>query len=111
MTFSFFGPTVTHRNPKGFEVQQRPRRMALTLSSEAQSALADMADATGKPASTIAAELLLEMSPMLHDAAKVTRLAQAGKKTAARRALTHMLGDGMAAIVSEQLSLPVKGNR
>lgn len=85
--------------------------MAMTLAPEAQAALADMADAVGKPASTIAAELLLEMAPMLHDAAKVSRLARSGKKTAAKRALTHMLGDGMAAILSEQLPLPVKGGR
>lgn len=83
--------------------------MALTLSPEAQDALADMADAVGKPASTIAAELLLEMAPMLHDAAKVTRLARSGKKTAAKRALTHMMGEGMASIMSEQL--PLKGTR
>lgn len=83
--------------------------MALTLSPEAQAALADLADATGKPASTIAAEMLLEMAPQLHDAAKIIRLSRAGKKAAAKRALTHMLGDGMAAIMSEQL--PLKGTR
>jgi len=83
--------------------------MALTLSPEAQAALTDMADATGRPASTIAAEILLEMAPMLHDAAKVTRLATAGKNAAAKRALAHMLGDGMASIISEQL--PLKGTR
>jgi hypothetical protein len=87
-------------------MKQRPRRMALTLAAETQDALADLADATGKPASTIAAELLLEMAPQLHDAAKIIRLSRAGKKAAARRALTHMLGDGMAAIMAEQLPLP-----
>lgn len=83
--------------------------MALTLSAQAQAALADMADATGKPSATIAAELLLEMAPQLHDAAKIIRLSKAGKKAAAKRALTHMLGDGMASIMSEQL--PLKGTR
>lgn len=84
----------------------RHRRMALTLDPAARAALDDMAEATGRPASTVAAELLLEMAPQLHDAAKVIRLSKSGKTAAAKRALVHMLGDGMAQVLSEQLPLP-----
>lgn len=87
--------------------------MALTLSPEAEAALADMADATGKPAATIAAELLREVAPQLHDVAKIARLSQQGKNAAAKRALVHMVGDGMASILNEQLPLtpPKKGRK
>lgn len=84
--------------------------MALTLSAEAEAALADLADATGKPAATIAAELLKEVAPQLHDVAKIARLSQQGKAAAAKRALVHMVGDGMAQLMQDQLPLPVKGS-
>lgn len=90
----------------------RHKRMALTLDPAARAALDDMADAIGKPASTVAAEMLLEMAPQLHDAAKVVRLSKSGKTAAAKRALVHMLGEGMAQIMAEQLPLPgTKGRR
>ena len=80
--------------------------MALTLSKEAEDALWDVADATGKPAATITAELLREVAPQLHDIAKIAWLSQQGKAAAAKRALVHMIGDGMAQILQEQLPLP-----
>lgn len=80
--------------------------MALTLTPEVEAALFDLADALGKPAATLAVELLREMVPQLHDLAKITRLAQQGKNAAAKRALRHMIGDGMAEILNEQLPLP-----
>ena len=93
-------------------LEKRQRRMALTLSAEAEAAIFDLADAIGKPAATIAAELLAEMAPQLHDVAKIARLSQQGKKNAAKRALVHMVGDGMASILQEQLPLPgTKGKR
>lgn len=93
-------------------MKKRQRRMALTLSPEAEAALADLADATDKPASTIAAELLREIAPQLHDVAKIARLSQQGKTAAAKRALVHMVGDGMAQVLQEQLPLsPTKGKR
>lgn len=92
--------------------KKRQRRMALTLSPEAEAALNDLADATGKPAATIAAELLKETAPQLHDVAKIARLSQAGKTAAAKRALVHMVGDGMAQLLNDQLPLPgTKGKR
>lgn len=80
--------------------------MALTLTPDVEAALHDLADAVGKPAATVAAELLREVAPQLHDLAKITRLAQQGKGAAAKRALVHMVGDSMAHILNEQLSLP-----
>lgn len=83
--------------------------MALTLDPAARAALDDLGDATGKPASTIAAGLLLEMAPQLHDMAKIVRLTNSGKKAAAKRALVHMMGEGMARVLSEQLPLSESG--
>lgn len=86
--------------------------MALTLSPEAEAALADLADATGKPAATIAAELLKEVAPQLHDVAKIARLSQQGKAASAKRALVRMVGEGMAQILDDQLPLaPPKGRK
>ncbi len=83
----------------------RQKRLAMTLDPAARAALDDLAEVTGKPASTLAADLLLEMAPQLHDMAKIVRLTNSGKKAAARRALVHMVGDGMAQVLSEQLPL------
>lgn len=78
---------------------QRPR-MALTLPQATIEALEDLGDAIGKPASTIAAEMLTEMAPQLHDMAKMTRFAKQGKKAAAKRVLHHMIGDAAAEMVT-----------
>lgn len=80
--------------------------MAISLSPEAEAAIFDLAEATGTPAATIAAELLTEAAPQLHDVAKIARLSQQGKTAAAKRALRHMMGDGMAQILGDQLPLP-----
>lgn len=80
--------------------------MALTLPADLEAALFDLADALGKPAATLAVELLREMGPQLHDLAKIARYAQQGKNAAAKRALRHMVGDSMAQLLNEQLPLP-----
>lgn len=80
--------------------------MALTLTPEVEAALFDLADAVGKPAATVAVELLREMAPQLHDLAKISRLAKEGKASAAKRALRHMVGDAMAEVLHDQLPLP-----
>lgn len=97
---------VTHRNHRGDTLKKRQRRMAMTLPAETEAALWDLADALGKPAATVAAEILTEMAPQLHDLAKVSRFAQAGKGAAAKRALTHLMGNAMAQVMAEQLPLP-----
>jgi predicted DNA-binding protein len=70
--------------------------MALTLPDHVRDAVYDLADAVGKPASKVVAELLEEMVPQLEGLAKVARAAKSGNKAAAKRALTHMFGDAMA---------------
>lgn len=87
-------------------MKKRQRRMAMTLPPETEAALWDLADAVGKPAATVAAELLTEMADQLHDLAKLTRFAQAGKGAAAKRTLRHMMGNAMAEVMAEQLPLP-----
>jgi hypothetical protein len=73
--------------------------MALTLPPDLREALFDLADAAGKPPSTVAAELLGDMVPQIKDLAKVLRAAKAGRTEAARRALVHMIGNGMAEVI------------
>lgn len=80
---------------------QRPR-MALTLSEDVHAAIHDLADALGKPASKVVTELLQEMVPQLQGLTKITRAAKAGNKAAAKRALQHMVGDGMADLMQQQ---------
>lgn len=79
---------------------QRPR-IAVTLSAPALAALHDLADAMGRPAATIASELLGEMAPQLHDLAKMARLSKAGKSAAAKRVLHHMVGDVAAEMMTQ----------
>jgi predicted DNA-binding protein len=76
------------------------KRMALTLPRELETALADLADATGRPGASLAVDLLTEMVPQMHDIAKITRLAKAGQATAAKRAFSHMVGNAMAEAVT-----------
>jgi predicted DNA-binding protein len=74
--------------------------MALTLTPELEAALDDLAEALGKPAATLAVELLHELIPQLEGLAKVARAAKSGNKAAAKRALVHMVGDNMAELMS-----------
>ncbi len=87
-------------------MKERPRRMAMTLPPETADALFDLADAIERPAATVAQELLTEIVPQLHDLAKIARLTKAGKGSAAKRALVHMIGDSMGEILGQQLDLP-----
>lgn len=76
-------------------------RINLTPSDELKEALQGLADAAGKPVSTVVTDLLTEMLPQLLDLTKVLAAARAGKKAAAKRALQHMVGNALA----EQLEL------
>lgn len=90
----------------------RKPRVALTLTPELDAAFADLADATGKPASTVVVELLHELIPQLEGLAKVARAQKAGNKAAAKRALVSMVGDSMAELMSmHQPDLYAKGKR
>jgi predicted DNA-binding protein len=79
----------------------RKPRMALTLNPKVEAALSDLSDALGKPAATLAAEMLEEMVPQLEGLAKFARASKSGNKAAAKRALTHMLGDSMAELMTQ----------
>jgi hypothetical protein len=63
-------------------------------------ALADLSDALGKPASTLAVELLTEMIPQMEGIAKWARAAKSGNKAAAKRAVAHMVGDQLAEMMA-----------
>ena len=89
---------------------KRPR-MALTLPDDLKTILDDLADAVGKPASKVVTELLQEMAPQLQGLAKIARATKAGNKAAAKRALIHTLGDGMAQLLMAQQDELFKGKR
>jgi predicted DNA-binding protein len=83
--------------------------MALSLPDDVRDALDDLADATEKPASTLVSELLQEMLPQLEGMAKVARALKAGKHSAAKTAMRHMLGDTLAHLMIEQQPDMFKG--
>jgi len=80
---------------------QKPR-LALTVSPELQLALANLAEALGKPAATVAAEMLQELIPQFEGLTKFAKAAKSGNKVAAKRAMAHMLGDSMADMMAMQ---------
>jgi len=84
--------------------------MALTLPPSTEAAINELAEALEKPAASVVVDLLGEMAPQLLDLAKIARHTKAGKKSAAKRALQHMMGDAMAEIMTAQ-QLPLKGTK
>lgn len=85
---------------------QKPR-IALTLDDELLFALAELADAQNKPISQTIVELLKEIQPQIEGLSKLIVHAREGNKAAAKRALSHMVGDSLASVLSQQLELPV----
>lgn len=80
---------------------QKPR-VAVTLDPSINAALDAMAEVVGKPKATVIADLLLEMLPQIEGITKIARASRAGNKAAAKRALVHMVGDGMAELIAAQ---------
>ena len=80
---------------------QKPR-IALTLPPELAKAVNEMAEALEKPAATLLVEMLVELIPQLEGITKMARAAKTGNKAAVKRALVHMVGDNMAAMLSAQ---------
>jgi hypothetical protein len=79
----------------------RKPRLHLTVEPELRAALEDLGAALGKPPATVAVEILRESIPTLQELTKYARAMQAGNKAAAKRAMTHMVGNALA----EQLEL------
>lgn len=95
-------------------MKQRSRRMALSLKPDLEAALFELAEVLEKPPATLAAELLSEMIPQLEGMAKFARLAKQGKQAAAKRALAHAIGEGMASLISEVVEdrqMPLPGTK
>lgn len=80
------------------------RRIQVCLPDSLSEALADLADAEKKPISKVMVGLLSEMEPQIRDLAKYARSVKSGKMDEAKQALIHMLGNGMAELLSEGLS-------
>jgi predicted DNA-binding protein len=80
---------------------QKPR-IALTVSPELYVVLSNLAEALGKPAATVAAEMLHELIPQLEGLTKFAIAAKSGNKAAAKRAMVYMVGDSMAEMMAMQ---------
>ena len=83
----------------------RNPRLFLTLPPDVRAAVDDLADALGKPSSTVVTQLLEEMVPQLEGLAKIARASKAGNRAAAKRALQHMLGEGLAEALTDQAEM------
>lgn len=75
-------------------------RLAITLTEDTRAAVADLADALGKPESSVVSELLTEMAPQLRDLAKLQRAVASGRKSAAKQAMRDLMGTAMAEVMS-----------
>lgn len=89
----------------------RKPRMALTLPDHVAAAIHDLADATERPAATLVSELLEEMVPQLEGLAKYARAIKAGKRDAAKSALTRAFGDAMGRVMAEQAEMFREGSK
>lgn len=89
-------------------------RLQITISDHVRDSLNALSDAVDKPAASIVAQLLEEMVPQLDGLTKIARASKAGNKAAAKRALVHMMGQGMADVLSShqrELELASKGKK
>jgi len=89
-------------------------RLQVTLPTHVRDSIEAFADAMGKPTATVVSQLLEEMVPQLDGLTKIAKAAKEGNKAAAKRALRHMVGDGMAQILDShqrELDLARKGKR
>ena len=90
----------------------RKPRLALTVPEELQEALNQLAKAVGKPASTVAVDLLVECIPHIIGSAKMVMMAKAGNSAGVKRQLSHMVGDTAAQMMlASQPELFAKGKR
>jgi predicted DNA-binding protein len=84
----------------------RKARIALALPDDLKVTLDALSEATGKPVASVVVQLLVEVQPQLQGLVKVLNAAKAGNKAAAKRALTHMVGDTLGEMMALQLDLP-----
>lgn len=84
------------------------RRIQISLPDSLQEALSDLAEAQKVPVSKVIVGLLSEMEPQIRDIAKYARLIKDGQIKEAKRTLVHMIGNGMAELLAEQMELPIK---
>lgn len=77
------------------------RRLILTLPPEIDEAIDRCAAAFDKPRAGVVTDLLREMVPTLNDLAKIAEHTKANRKSAAKRALQHMVGDKLAELMTE----------
>jgi hypothetical protein len=78
---------------------QKPR-VPLILPDETREVFLAFAKSQGKPLSVTIVELLVDLTPQIRDLTKLSLQVKAGKAAAARRTLTHMVGDAAAGLMT-----------
>ena len=76
------------------------RRVALSVPEDLRAVLQGFADASGKPLASVIVDLLREMEPQLVALTKIQQQVKAGKVSAAKQTLRHLMGDAMAAAIA-----------
>jgi len=77
------------------------RRLILTVPPSLDEAIDLLSEALDLPRSAVVVNLLQEMEPQLRDLAKYATAVKTNRRSAAKRALQHMVGNALA----EQLQL------
>ena len=81
------------------------RRITISLPPEVDAAILALAKVQGIPQAKIVQDVLVEFAPTMVHLAKLHQQIQEGKKLDAKQTIQHMLGDSMAALLSEQMQI------
>ena len=73
--------------------QVRKSRVAFTPSADLAAALDELSRETGRPAASLVADILDDMTAHMRELAKISRQTKAGNAQAARSALSKLLGE------------------
>jgi hypothetical protein len=78
------------------------RRIQISLPESLEEVLSELAEIQERPMSKIVVSLLSEMEPQLRDMVEYTRHMKAGRLEDAKRAIVHMIGNGMAELLVDE---------
>lgn len=80
----------------------RNPRLILTVPPDLMGTIRELSAALEKPMATVVLDLLREMQPQLRDLVKLVLHTRAGRTEAAKRTLSHMVGDQLAQLLVAQ---------
>lgn len=80
-------------------------RLTVSLPDDVLAAIKAMSESEERPMSKVIVSLLQEMAPAIVQLAKFQTQIKAGKTSEAKRTFQHLYGDGLAAMMNEQIDL------